>query len=477
MPPKVDRNKCTNCGLCSTICPSNVYGIIEGRAEVINPQNCIECGECVKKCPEGAITLIEDLHRQISRAILEYIPLPSHVNVVCYTLNGRDRYSIKEEFKKIALKVGFLESEITWQKNNAFGVKKTGNYTLLIKLSFILNYYAYQFWIAGESEISFGKLELLKSIVFPSDSKLSELDILLSDKEFSRGEIARLLQGGEIFAGEYTGNVKIFTKFEPDGEGRERYLVFSSRKESLERQAESIIDNLMHMENYFHLIALPREKYEVAVYHLGIIEKEISTRFRVIKEELDTASAQVIREWLIELMARLANTANISEEFRHLLAEAVLYGESLQNLLQSWKGEPVEGYSLISTPLLRGWISIKNDYQRFVERVKEIRDEISDIIAILNMRINLTAQEQSYKLLQGMHETQKTQMNLQRTMEGLYVVFAAFYLTELGHFIFEALEVQGIVHIPSAVLTVLFIPVALLIGLIISGKLRWKKIK
>lgn len=475
MPPKVDRSRCTNCGLCATICPSKVYGIIEGKAEVINPQNCIECGECVKKCPEGAITLFEDLHRQITRPILEYIPLPAHANIVCYTLNGRDRYSVKEEFKKIVLALGFLESEIAWQKHTASGVKQIGDCRLLVKLSFILNYYAYQFWITGESIVEFGKLRALSPIAFLADNRLSELDILIYDREVLDLEIARLLLGTEIFAGKYLGSVRVYTRFEPDSEGRERYLIFSPRKELLERHAESIADNFMRIENYFHLLALPREKYEVAVDRLSIIEREISARFRAVKEELDTAGSEVIRKRLHELMARLADTADISEEFRHILAEAVIHGESLQNLLQDWKEEPVEGYTPLSAPLVRGWISIRNDYQRFMARVEEIRDEISDIIAVLNMKISLIAQEQSYQLQQEMHETQTTQMHMQRTIEGLYVVFAAFYLTELGHFVFEALEVQGIVHISATVLTVAFIPVALLIGLALAGKLRLKK--
>ncbi len=473
MPPKVDISKCTNCGLCATICPGKVYGTVEGKAEIINSQNCIECGECVKKCPASAITLFEDLHKQITRAILEQVPLPAHVNVRCYTLNGRDRYAVKEQFKRIALRIGFLESEITWHKHNAYGVKKAADYSIMIKLDFILNYYAFQFWLIGDGRINFGKLPFLTSILFPVENGISDLDILIFDREFSDAEIAKLLKAPEIFAGRYPGDVRIFTKFEPDSDGRERYLIFSSRKELLERQAEFIVDNLLRIENYFHLIALPRNKYEVAVARLSNIESEIAARFKSIRQELDTASSQTIKNWLHQLMTNLAETAEISEEFRHILADAVIHGESMQNLLQNWREEPLEGYTSLSAPLLRGWISIRNDYQRFMQRVEEIRDEISDIITLLNMKINLLVQEQSYQLQQSTHETQETQMHMQRTIEGLYVIFAAFYLTELGHFVFNALEEQGIVHISSTILTVMFIPVALLIGLVLAGKFRF----
>ncbi|MEM2989610.1 MAG: DUF3422 family protein [Halobacteria archaeon] len=476
MPPKVDRRKCNNCGLCATICPSDVYGIVGGKAEVVNPQNCIECGECVKKCPVGAITLFEDLHKQIIRSILKQFSLPAHVNVLCYTFDGRDRYAIKEEFKKIALSIGFLESEITWEKYAAFGVKKIADCELMVKLNLTSNYFIYQFWqMGGKSE--FGKLPMLSAIAFPTESRLSELDILIMEGEFSDLEIAALLPGSERFAGEYFDSLKVFTRFEPDSEGRERYFIFSLEKELLQKHAESIVDNLIRIENYFHLIALPRDKFEIAVDRLFKIENEIGERFRIIKAKLDAATPQIVREWLYELMAKLAETADISEEFRHILADAVIHGESLQNLLQNLRWGEIKGYTSISTPLVRGWISIQNDYQRFVARIEEIKDEISDIIAVLNMKINLMTQEQSYQLQRSMHETQIMQMRMQHTIEGLYVVFAAFYLTELGHFIFEALEAQRIAPFSSTILTVLFIPVALLLALAIAGKLRLKSPK
>jgi uncharacterized membrane-anchored protein len=419
----------------------------------------------------GAITLIEDLHKQIVRTILKQISLPAHANVLCYTFDGRDRYAVKEEFKKIAIAIGFLESEINWGKYAAFGVKRIDNCEVMIKLNLVSNYLIYQFWLMGK-ESEFGKLSVLSAIKFPNEGKLSELDILIKEGEFSDIEIAALLPGGERFAGEFFGKVKVFTRFEPDSEGRERYFIFSSEKALLQKHAESIVDNLIRIENYFHLIALPRDKFEVAVDRLIKIESEIAERFRAIKAELDTASSRIIREWLYELMAILAETADISEEFRHILADAVIHGESLQNLLQNLRERDVKGYTSISTPLLRAWISIKNDYSRFVTRIEEIKDEISDIIAVLNMKINLMTQEQSYQLQRSMHETQIAQMRMQRTVESLYVVFAAFYLTELGHFIFEALEAQGIAPFSSTILTVLFIPLALLLALIVAGKLQ-----
>lgn len=68
---------------------------------------------------------------------------------------------------------------------------------------------------------------------------------------------------------------------------------------------------------------------------------------------------------------------------------------------------------------------------------------------------------------------------MQQTIEGLYVFIVAFYLTELARILFEALESRGIITYPPIILAAAFIPVAILAGLILSGKAKhwWQKIR
>lgn len=46
----IDRNKCTNCGVCSRICPMNVVPV-----KTPNHTECIRCGLCIDKCTHNAI--------------------------------------------------------------------------------------------------------------------------------------------------------------------------------------------------------------------------------------------------------------------------------------------------------------------------------------------------------------------------------------------------------------------------------------
>ncbi len=54
--PKWDFEKCTQCGLCGTVCKSNAIVSIKGHYPIFMKQQCNGCGSCVFKCPVGAIS-------------------------------------------------------------------------------------------------------------------------------------------------------------------------------------------------------------------------------------------------------------------------------------------------------------------------------------------------------------------------------------------------------------------------------------
>jgi NAD-dependent dihydropyrimidine dehydrogenase PreA subunit len=57
MPPVVDKDKCTGCGTCVDVCPSEVFTLEDNKSKVTDPDACVECESCVENCPENAIKL------------------------------------------------------------------------------------------------------------------------------------------------------------------------------------------------------------------------------------------------------------------------------------------------------------------------------------------------------------------------------------------------------------------------------------
>jgi thioredoxin reductase (NADPH) len=57
--PVVDQSLCLGCGACVSACPEGgVLGLVNGQAELVEPQRCIGHGACRTACPFEAISLV-----------------------------------------------------------------------------------------------------------------------------------------------------------------------------------------------------------------------------------------------------------------------------------------------------------------------------------------------------------------------------------------------------------------------------------
>ena len=52
---RLDRDACTGCGICATVCPHGVFRIVADRAEIAELDACMECGACARNCPANAL--------------------------------------------------------------------------------------------------------------------------------------------------------------------------------------------------------------------------------------------------------------------------------------------------------------------------------------------------------------------------------------------------------------------------------------
>jgi adenylylsulfate reductase subunit B len=59
MPPRVIIEKCIKCGVCSEICPSDVFYGSDTKAfpNITYPEECWHCGACLIECPKNALYL------------------------------------------------------------------------------------------------------------------------------------------------------------------------------------------------------------------------------------------------------------------------------------------------------------------------------------------------------------------------------------------------------------------------------------
>ena len=50
---QITENKCTGCGTCLDVCPTEAIKMKDGHAVIT--LECMDCGACPRVCPEGAI--------------------------------------------------------------------------------------------------------------------------------------------------------------------------------------------------------------------------------------------------------------------------------------------------------------------------------------------------------------------------------------------------------------------------------------
>ena len=54
---KYNAERCTGCGMCSSVCPHGVFIQTDRIAQIVRPLACMECGACALNCPADAITV------------------------------------------------------------------------------------------------------------------------------------------------------------------------------------------------------------------------------------------------------------------------------------------------------------------------------------------------------------------------------------------------------------------------------------
>jgi ferredoxin len=54
---RYDAAKCTGCGRCVQVCPSEVFQMRDGKADILERDRCMECGACALNCDFGALAV------------------------------------------------------------------------------------------------------------------------------------------------------------------------------------------------------------------------------------------------------------------------------------------------------------------------------------------------------------------------------------------------------------------------------------
>ncbi len=54
---ELNQSKCNGCGLCTEVCPQQVFTLNEKVSSITDRDACLECGACARNCAPGAISV------------------------------------------------------------------------------------------------------------------------------------------------------------------------------------------------------------------------------------------------------------------------------------------------------------------------------------------------------------------------------------------------------------------------------------
>ncbi len=55
--PTIDREICTGCGACLSICPDRILAADTSGKALVNGDSCMQCGHCYAVCPVEAVSV------------------------------------------------------------------------------------------------------------------------------------------------------------------------------------------------------------------------------------------------------------------------------------------------------------------------------------------------------------------------------------------------------------------------------------
>jgi uncharacterized membrane-anchored protein len=401
------------------------------------------------------------------------VQLPAHIHHVAYLLsdNTEERTLARSQVAELFRQLEIPDHAMIIGPRHAVAEKRYGNGDLLrvtweLHSEFVT--YTLTHMAAEHRPLGFGPLQLLQHLptTEPEWPRIVALDILVTDwptlKEQERRHLFddQRLYGSRI----QEGSGEVWTTFQLDDGGWEHYLILAGQltPAQLGRQIKRVVE----VENYYHLILMPMERFRERSTELRELEVAFTRQTREMFDALIDAPPDEERRWLALLTEHSARVTRLKEAMRYRMGAAHSYNELFHRRLECLEEQRVEqGNQPLGTFLAARVDPAVRGYANFNDRLDSLSRGLDRATNMLRTRVEMTVQKQNLALLAGMAHQGRQQLALQMTVEGLSVIVLSYYLTGLFGYGAKALISQGWLHGVPELWQGAMIPVAIVISL------------
>jgi uncharacterized membrane-anchored protein len=432
--------------------------------------------------------ILRHLHKAQEQYLEGWLGAPAHIHHTARRMANPpiERPQSRKEFQQLLSCLGIDSSQTVLNEKVGFGVKTAHNGDRLIaKWEAHTEYYSYQIWHipqASHAPLGFGPLTF-PQYVFPFSPlglEVNALDIVVTPSQaYDQEALGTLLPGPQIYASQVLEeDISVATSFTPDEHGRERYLIWAPDSSQLLPKLPRLIDILITLENYTHLILLPYKAFSRSVDQVQIYEQRHLYQRSVITKELKDAKHSRLQQWLGGLTQDFLEVGRLADSMRFRLSASIPYDRIVHSNTRALQEKALSGCRTLTDYIDWKITGVADGYQQLVGRIHALEQDFEGTIAVLRTKVelvlqeqNLAQQDQNMKLLASVDQTTKSQAILQRTVEGLSVIVIAYYLSGLANYLFKAFYDLGWLS-NYTLASGIFVPVALLLSF---GLIKWGK--
>ena len=424
--------------------------------------------------------LIYNIHRELHARTSIPINSPARIRHTAYYFSAEDnaaRNKIIKTFDDVLSQLKIKKENIRNEDRACFAEKSFGaDGSLLLLWEIHSEFYSYTTILMPKKKdvknpFDFKPYSL--PIFYTLGKKMLDLSILVMPGSKQDKNTKSFLREGTLYGGHVlNGAAQVYTTFQINETGQERYLVLSGKLSP--GRIGRLVRRLIEVENYYHLILLPLPEYKEHIARLRKKEKMIAKDSEQIAIDLADKDIDTQKEhhWLVKLTRNLAELIRLTENMRFRFSAASSYYRIFNERLAWLREKTGENYQSINEFLTARVSPAVHNYENFIERSEALSSQLTALGNMIRTRINQLMERQNLKTLEVMNKRVKLQIKLQETVEGLSIIVLSYYMTSLSGYLFQAIEKITMLPGGYKLWTALTIPVWFLTAFIISKRVK-----